>query len=76
MIVLRRNIGQAVWIGNDIRIVIAETEPNIRVHLGIEAPPSVPVHRLEIYKKIQNENRAAMQGNALAWLKEIAHEKE
>jgi len=76
MIVLRRNVGQAIRIGHDIRIVIAETEPNIRVHLGIEAPPSVPVHRLEIYEKIQSENHAATQGDTLVWLKEVANEKE
>ena len=74
MIVLRRKIGQAIRIGDDIRIIVTETEPNTRVHLGIEAPATVPVHRLEIYEKIQNENCAAIQGDVLAWLEEAVNE--
>jgi len=74
MIVLRRSVGQAIRIGHDIRIVITKTELNLRVHLGIEAPASVPVHRLEIYEKIQNENLAAIKGDALVWLKETEDE--
>ncbi|OIO68416.1 MAG: carbon storage regulator [Zetaproteobacteria bacterium CG12_big_fil_rev_8_21_14_0_65_55_1124] len=74
MIVLRRRVGQAICIGNDIRIVITEVEPNTRAHLGIEAPTSIPVHRLEIYEKIHQENCAATQGDTMAWLKGAAND--
>ena len=74
MIVLRRNVGSAIHIGKDIRIVVTEMEPNTRVHLGIEAPISIPVHRLEIYEKIQQENCAATQGDTLAWLQGAAND--
>jgi len=68
MIVLRRTVGQAICIGDDIRVVVTKVEPNTRAHLGIEAPTSIPVHRLEIYEKIQEENCAATGGDTLAWL--------
>ncbi|ATX78620.1 carbon storage regulator, CsrA [Mariprofundus aestuarium] len=74
MIVLRRTLGQAIHIGDDIRIVVTETEKNGRVHLGIEAPDAVSIHRLEIYEKIQAENFAAINGNILDWLKGISNE--
>ena len=74
MIVLRRKAGQALCIGKDIRIVVTEVEPNTRAHLGIEAPISVPVHRLEIFEKIQDENCAAAKGDTLAWLQGAAND--
>ena len=73
MIVLRRTVGQAIHIGDDIRIVVTETEPNGRVHLGIEAPNSISVHRLEIYERIQAENAAAANGDVMGWLKGVSN---
>lgn len=70
MMVLRRKVGDAIRIGDDIRIIVTEVEPGRRVHLGIEAPAALPVHRLEIYELIRTENRAAAQGNAMAWLQQ------
>jgi len=74
MIVLRRKLGQAICLGDDIRIVVTKVESNTRAHLGIEAPESTPVHRLEIYEKIKQENCAATQGDALAWLQGATHD--
>jgi len=74
MIVLRRKLGQAICLSGDIRIVVTKVESNTRAHLGIEAPGSVPVHRLEIYEKIKQENCAATQGDTLAWLQGATHD--
>ena len=62
MIVLRRTLGQAIHIGDDIRIVVTETEINGRVHLGIEAPAAISIHRLEVFERIQAETKQ-MQKN-------------
>lgn len=69
MMVLRRKIGDAIRIGDDIRIVIQEVEHEKSVRIGIEAPADVPVHRLEIFQLIQQENQAAGGLKALDWLR-------
>lgn len=72
MLVLRRKIGQAIRINDNIRIVIQDVQNDHIVRIGIEAPPEVPVHRMEIYHLIQQENRAAAGTAALQWLKKGA----
>lgn len=68
MMVLRRKAGDAIWIGDDIRIVIQDVQHEKTVRIGIEAPADVPVHRLEIYQLIQAENQAAGGARVLSWL--------
>lgn len=58
MLVLTRKSGEAIRIGDDIRIVIVSIKDN-HIKLGIEAPMSNPVHREEIYLRIQQENKNA-----------------
>ena len=68
MMVIRRKTGEAIRISEDIRVVIHEIKHGI-VRFGIEAPDDVAVHRFEVYEQIQQENKAAVAGDALAWLK-------
>ena len=58
MLVLTRKSGEAIRIGDDVRIVIVSIKDN-HIKLGIEAPLSNPVHREEIYLRIQQENQNA-----------------
>lgn len=58
MLVLTRRCGESVTIGPDIRVVVLGLKSG-QVRLGIEAPPSVKVHREEVYARIQEENRLA-----------------
>ncbi|MBI5237449.1 MAG: carbon storage regulator CsrA [Deltaproteobacteria bacterium] len=59
MLVLTRKSGEAVRIGDDIRIVVVEVKDN-QVKLGIDAPMKHTIHREEVYNRIQEENiRAA-----------------
>ncbi|MDX8398034.1 MAG: carbon storage regulator [Mariprofundaceae bacterium] len=68
MMVLRRKQGEVIRIGENIRIVVQDIQQGRVVKLAIDAPLDIPVHRLEIYKIIQQENRAASHSNALQWL--------
>ncbi len=68
MMVLRRKAGDVICIGNDIRVVIQEVQPGRGIRFAIDAPVEVPIHRLEIYKIIQQENQSACHANALQWL--------
>jgi carbon storage regulator len=64
MLLLTRKLGENIRIGDDVKITIVEVKGN-HVKLGIDAPPSVKVHREEIYERIQQERqRAAQQENA------------
>ncbi|MBT5237381.1 carbon storage regulator CsrA [Candidatus Peregrinibacteria bacterium] len=55
MLVLSRHRGESITIGDDgIVITIVEIRGD-KVRLGIVAPKEVPVHRLEVYDKIQKE---------------------
>jgi len=52
MLVLSRHESQVICIGDDIKITIVELTCK-KVRVGIDAPKSVPVHRLEVYDKIK-----------------------
>lgn len=61
MLILTRRVGEAVMIGDDIEITILGVKGN-QVRLGTNAPPEIPVHREEIYRKIKEEARRATRG--------------
>jgi carbon storage regulator len=52
MLILTRNIGQSIKIGQDIDVKILGVQGN-QVRVGVEAPKHVDVHRDEIYQRIQ-----------------------
>jgi len=60
VLVLTRKIGEVITIGDSIKIHIQEVKGN-QVKLGIQAPSDIPVHREEIYAKIQKENFKAVR---------------
>jgi len=58
VLVLTRKSDEGIIIDNDIRIVVVEIRDKT-VRLGIDAPAGRSIHREEVYKKIQAQNRAA-----------------
>lgn len=62
MLILTRRVGETVCIGTDVTVTVLGVKGN-QVRIGINAPKSVPVHREEIYEKIQAEQRAASGGS-------------
>jgi carbon storage regulator len=63
MLVLTRRLGESIWINDDIRIVIQSIRGN-QVRIGVQAPKEMVVHREEIYQKIHQENREAVNSRA------------
>ncbi len=54
MLVFSRQRHQKIIINDDIIITIVDVRGD-KVRLGIEAPRSVNVHRMEIYERIKKE---------------------
>ena len=68
MLILSRKPGDAIVIGDGIRIVVLESDRR-GVRLGIEAPAEVSILREEIVQEIASENRRANAGTeAASWL--------
>lgn len=62
MLVLSRRAGESVNIGDDIVVTILEVRGDV-VRVGIDAPRTVRVHREEVYRELQEANRAAAQND-------------
>ncbi len=52
MLVLTRRLGEAITIGDNIRIVIVDISGH-QVKLGIEAPKDIEIYREELYTRIK-----------------------
>ena len=52
MLVLTRRVNETIVIDNDITITVVRIQGD-KVRLGIQAPRIIPVHRQEIYERIQ-----------------------
>ena len=56
MLVLSRKRGEKIVIGDNIEVTIVEVRGD-RVKLGFVGPPEVPIHREEIFRRLQDSNR-------------------
>lgn len=54
MLVLTRRNGESLYVGDGIKFTILGIQGH-QVRIGILAPKDVPVHREEIYERIQKE---------------------
>ena len=54
MLVLSRKLNESIVINYDIVVTVLGVQGD-RVRLGIERPGEIPVHRQEVYEKMQNQ---------------------
>ncbi len=60
MLILTRRVGESLMIGDDVNITVLGIKGN-QVRLGVNAPKEIPVHREEIYQRIQQEKSKAQE---------------
>ena len=70
MLALTRKKGESLVINNNIEISILEVRGD-QIKSGITAPKDVPIYRKEVYKQIQEENRASVSAEGLEALKKM-----
>ena len=52
MLVLTRRLGEAITIGDNVKLIVVEIDGN-QVKLGIEAPREIEIYREELFEKIK-----------------------
>ncbi len=55
MLILSRKPGDSICIGDNIKLTVLENDGH-QVRIGIDAPREVPVHREEVYQRIQAQS--------------------
>ncbi len=56
MLVLSRKQGQSIMIANEIVVSVVDIGQG-RVQIGVTAPAHMPIHREEVYRRIQSEKK-------------------
>lgn len=63
MLILTRRVGENLNIGDDVVVTVLGVKGN-QVRLGVLAPRNMPVHREEIYQRIQRNEGSVSSGAA------------
>lgn len=65
MLVLARKINESIIIGDNVEVVVVDIKGD-QIKLGIKAPKDISVHRAEIYREIQDQNKQAASSSPAA----------
>ncbi|MEX2963353.1 carbon storage regulator CsrA [Microbulbifer sp. TYP-18] len=60
MLILTRRIGENLRIGTNVSVTVLGITRN-QVKMGVNAPKSLPVHREEVYLRIQKEKASGIE---------------
>ncbi len=60
MLILTRRPGESLYVGENIRITVLGMQGK-QVKIGIDLPDDVTVYREEVYKRVTEENRLALE---------------
>ncbi|AWP25427.1 carbon storage regulator CsrA [Paenibacillus sp. Cedars] len=60
MLILSRNKGQKIMIGDNVVLSVLEINGD-QVRIGVEAPSNITIYREEIFEAIQQQNKEARE---------------
>jgi len=60
MLILTRRAGQSLYVGDSIRVTVLGIQGK-QVKIGLELPDDMTVYRDEVYQRVMEENRMAIQ---------------
>ncbi len=60
MLILTRRLGESLYIGENMRITVLGLQGK-QIKLGIDVPDDVTVYREEVYNRVTEENRLAVE---------------
>lgn len=60
MLILTRRPGESLYVGENIRITVLSLQGK-QVKIGLEVPDDMTVYREEVYKRVMEENRLAIE---------------
>jgi len=61
MLILTRRCGETLLIGDETEVTVLGVVGN-QVRIGVKAPREIPVHREEIYRRVQSERERNTRG--------------
>lgn len=60
MLILTRKAGESLYIGDDIRVTVLSIQGK-QVKLGLIVPTDRVVYREEVYRRVMEENKLALE---------------
>ena len=60
MLILTRRPGESLYVGENIRITVLSLQGK-QVKIGLDVPDDMTVYREEVYKRVMEENRLAIE---------------
>lgn len=62
MLILTRRPGESLYLGDDIKLKVLSVQGK-QIKLGLDVPEDMTVYREEVYLKIKEQNRQAMEAS-------------
>ncbi|WP_035041805.1 carbon storage regulator CsrA [Desulfovibrio sp. X2] len=60
MLILTRRPGESIHVGDTMKITVLSVKGK-QIKIGLEVPDDVPVYREELYVKVREQNRLALE---------------
>ena len=60
MLILTRRPGESLHLGDDIKITVLNVQGK-QIKLGLDVPKDMVVYREEVYVRVQEQNRQALE---------------